>query len=123
MSMVLACPACGAPVTSDGKPVGEKIRCACGMVFTVSPIFAAPPTTAWTIQARRAVRSWTTIAIGALALAGLGGLAAWYSYEPAPPTSREPTPIAQAPPPSAPDLPSQPAPEPPPNSQPTPAPP
>src|SRR5437667_280835 len=45
MSMVLACPACGAPVTSDGKPVGEKIRCDCGMVFTVSPIFAAPPAT------------------------------------------------------------------------------
>ena len=64
--------------------VGEKVRCECGMIFSVSPVFATTRP-AWVTQAQRLICSWPVLIAAAVVLAGVGGLAAWLVHQPPPP--------------------------------------
>lgn len=107
-TLVLACPSCGKKRICGSAEVGEKVRCACGMIFSVSPVFAHT-TPAWVTQLQRWVLSWPVVIAAAVVLAGVGGLAAWLIHPKPPEQKDEPRQIFAAPKP--PDEVSKPAPE------------
>src|SRR4051794_31958938 len=82
MAMTIACPSCGVKRRLDANSMGLKIKCDCGISFSVSPVFAVPDERVgpaqWLAARLQRPSQRVVTALGVLVLlGGSAALAAW----------------------------------------------